>query len=180
MRELWRWIDRLEGGLASVGAGLCLLAMMLITIAGVFGRYVLGSDLIPGGYNIIERIAFPLLVFWALPMAHREGSFPRFELLEARLSPRLRRWIDAVVLTVEIAVFIVVLAYCARFAWDAVASARQMQIGTDLWPAWPVIVMIPLGFALMLAEMVRLLWATVTGGDGAGPPSRESEPERPP
>ena len=61
-QRLWHWLGRLDGGLASIGAGLCLLAIMLITVIGVFGRYVLGVDLIPGGYNVIERVAFPLLV----------------------------------------------------------------------------------------------------------------------
>ena len=61
--HIWTWLGRLEGGMASVGAGLCLLAMMFMTVGSVFGRYLLGADLIPGGYNIIERLLFPLLVF---------------------------------------------------------------------------------------------------------------------
>jgi len=56
-------IDRIEGGMASVGAGLCLLAMVLITVISVFGRYVLQQDILPGAYNLVERICFPLIVF---------------------------------------------------------------------------------------------------------------------
>ena len=56
--RVWTWVERIEGGMASVGAGLCLLAMLLMTVVSVFGRYVLGADLIPGTYNIIERLLF--------------------------------------------------------------------------------------------------------------------------
>ena len=143
--------------MASVGAGLCLLAMLLMTVVSVFGRYVLGVDLIPGTYNIIERLLFPLLVFWALPLAHREGTFPRLGVAEAALPPRVQAGMAAIVLMVEAVVFALLFWYAARFAWEGFVSGRQMQIGTAYWPLFPVLVMVPLAFGLMLAEMVRLV-----------------------
>lgn len=79
MTRLWKAIWHFEWGMASIGAGLCLLMMMMITVLSVFGRYVLHTDMIPGAYNIVERILFPLMVFWAMPLAHREKLFPRLE-----------------------------------------------------------------------------------------------------
>ena len=142
--------------MASVGAGLCLLAMLLMTVISVFGRYVLGAELIPGAYNIIERLLFPLLVFWALPLAHREGTFPRLSVVQGALPPRARAAVAAIVLTGEVVVFTLLVWYVARFAWESFLSGRQMQIGTTYWPLFPVLVMVPLAFGLMLAEMVRL------------------------
>ena len=159
--RIWTWLGRLEGGMASVGAGLCLLAMMLMTVVSVFGRYVLGVDLIPGGYNIIERLLFPLLVFWALPLAHREGTFPRLEMLQNALPLRAHAWVKVFVLAVEAVIFSLLLWYVARFAWQGYASGRQMQIGTTYWPLYPVLAMVPLSFGLMLIEMVRLIVADV-------------------
>ena len=155
--RIWTWLGRLEGGMASVGAGLCLLAMMTMTVVSVLGRYALGLDLIPGGYNIIERLLFPLLVFWALPLAHREGTFPRLEMLQQALSPQRYAWVQVFVLVVEGIVFSLLLTYVARFAWEGYASGRQMQIGTTYWPLYPVFAMVPLSFGLMLIEMVRLI-----------------------
>jgi len=155
--RIWTWVWRLEGGMASVGAGLCLLAMMLMTVVSVFGRYVLGVDLIPGGYNIIERLLFPLLVFWALPLAHREGTFPRLEMLQNALPPRAHAWVKVFVLAVEAVIFSLLLWHVARFAWQGYASGRQMQIGTTYWPLYPVLAMVPFSFGLMLIEMVRLI-----------------------
>uniref|UniRef100_UPI0035691E84 hypothetical protein n=1 Tax=Hydrogenophaga sp. TaxID=1904254 RepID=UPI0035691E84 len=79
--HFWKTLGRIEGGMASIGAGLCLLAMIISTVISVVGRYILQQDILPGAYNLIERVAFPLIVFWAMPLAHREGSFPRFDML---------------------------------------------------------------------------------------------------
>ncbi len=157
--RFWKLIWQFEWGMASIGAGLCLLAMMLMTVTSVFGRYVLHVDLIPGAYNIIERILFPLMVFWALPTAHREKTFPRLESFPDSLSPYWQTIISAFVLVVEIAIYGIVLWFATRFAWNSIVSGRPMQVGTNFWPLWPVLVMMPLAFTLMLLEMVRLLVA---------------------
>ncbi|MCC5809123.1 MAG: TRAP transporter small permease subunit [Ectothiorhodospiraceae bacterium] len=171
--RFWIWIGRFEWGLASIGAGLCLLAMMLMTVISVFGRYVLGMDLIPGAYNMIERILFPLIVFWALPLAHREGTFPKLEMLSYALPERLRLSVSALVLLVEVVVFAVLLFYVSQFAWNSYLDGRRAQIGTGYWQLYPVLAMVPLAFGLMWLEMVRLFVrdcvGLVRGPGGAGP-----------
>lgn len=157
----WKWVDRIEGGMASIGGGLCLFAMMMITVISVLGRYVFHADFIPGAYNIIERIAFPLMVFWAVPIAHREGSFPRFDALVGALSDGKRSVVAIFVHLVEIGVFAVLMWYVTRFTLTSIEINREMQIGTEVWPVWPIIMMIPLAFGLMLLEMVRLLWVEI-------------------
>ena len=153
----WKALWKFEWGLAAIGAGTCLLAMMLITVLSVFGRYVIHVDLVPGGYNIIERIIFPLIVFWALPLAHREGIFPSFELLSESLGPRSRAVLAVFVLVVEIAIYATLLWFVSDFVWKAVTTGRTMQIGVQVYPMWPIVVMIPLALGLMLVEMVRLV-----------------------
>ncbi len=172
--RIWKWIGRVDWGLASVGAGLCLLAMMLITVISVFGRYVLGMNLIPGAYNIVERILFPLIVFWALPLAHREGTFPRLGFISEALPPRGQALLATVVLTVETAVFGALLYYTGLFAWDGYMDGRQAQIGSGYWLIYPVLAMVPLAFGLMLLEMLRQLARSlvsiVTGGRPSSSP----------
>ena len=155
--RIWQKIWAFEWGLASIGAGICLVAMMLITVISVFGRYVLEMDLIPGAYNMIERILFPLLILWALPMAHRDGTFPRLEFITEKLHRIPRLLVSIVVILVEIVVYAIVLWFVIQFVWTGIKSGRQMQIGTELWPLWPIIVMMPLAFGLMLLEMIRLV-----------------------
>ena len=159
--RIWIWLGQLEGGMASVGAGVCLLAMMLVTVVSVCGRYLLGADLIPGGYNIIERVLFPLLVFWALPLAHREGTFPRFGIVLDALPAKKRAVVAVCAIGVETAVFGLALWHVADFAWQSYVSGRQMQIGATYWPLYPVLAMVPLSFGLMLLEMLRLVVTNV-------------------
>ena len=160
----WARLGRLEGGMASVGGGLCLLAMLFMTVVSVFGRYVLGADLVPGGYNIIERLLFPLLVFWGLPLAHRDGTFPGSGWHRTRCrrgrTPRARRWSSRWKPSSS--------ASCCgtspRSRGQGYTSGRQMQIGTTFWPLYPVLAMVPLSFGLMLIEMVRLVVDDVRHG----------------
>lgn len=157
--RFWKSLWQFEWALASIGAGLCLVAMMLITVLSVFGRYVLQMDLVPGAYNIVERILFPLLVLWALPIAHREGIFPRLDSIAGSLPSFWSRLISLFVLLVEIAIYVTLLWFVTLFVWQSIKTGRTMQVGAQYLPLWPVIVMMPLSFGLMIVEMVRLLAA---------------------
>lgn len=159
--KFWKNIDRVEGGMASIGAGLCLLAMVVITVISVVGRYVLQQDVLPGAYNLIERVCFPLIVFWAVPLAHREGTFPRFDMVVNALPTGLRKHVLVGVLVVEFIIYAVVMWYVLRFTWSSIEADRTMQIGTDFWPVWPILVMMPLAFGLMMLEMARLIWQDI-------------------
>ena len=156
--RFWSAIGLIEKNMAGVGAGLCILAVMLITVAGVFGRYVLHTDLIPGGYNLIERVLFPLMVFWAIPIAHRDGTFPRLTVLVDRLGPRSRLAVSVFVLAVELVIYLILFRFVFEFAWEGVARERMMRIATETWPVYPILVMVPLSFGLMVLEIARLLW----------------------
>ena len=153
MRRLRKTIGSFEWGLASIGGGLCLFAIMMITVISVFGRYVLMTDLIPGSYNIIERMLFPLMVFWALPLAHREGVFPRLELLPQVLPPRAGNALAVLALVVEALIFAFLTWRLAIFALDGFAAGRTMQLGSGYFPVWPFMAMVPLAFGLMVLEM---------------------------
>jgi TRAP-type C4-dicarboxylate transport system permease small subunit len=150
-----KFLEKFEEILAVVGGGICLILMTLMTVATVFGRYVVEADLIPGGYNVIEAVLMPLIVFWGLPMAYRNGSFPRLEFSFDRLGSKSLTVMRIVVITIEFAVYAVVLWYVAKFALLAFETGRQVQIGTKLWPAWPVYFMAPIAFVFMMTEMAR-------------------------
>ena len=78
------------------------------------------------------------------------------------------------VLVVEFAVHAVVMWYVLRFTWKGIEIDRTMQIGTDFWPVWPVLVMMPLAFGLMMLEMGRLIWHDIRA-QGADPQHRETD-----
>lgn len=168
---MYRKLGQAEWAIAAIGGGACLSAILLLTVITVFGRYVLEQDLIPGGYNMIEGAFFPLMVFWGLPLAHREGSFPRLETLDAFRSSAFARLLAAAVLLVEGLIYALVLYYCAKFALMSWETGRQLQIGTGYWPSWPIAIMAPISFALMLVEVVRLITRDVRAALGRAAPT---------
>lgn len=159
--RFWKVVWTFEWGLAAIGAGSMLFIMMMVTVISVAGRYFLHMDLIPGAYNIVERVIFPLLVFWALPVAHRDGLFPRLESFADSHPPRRRAAISVFVLAVEVAIYGLFFWYIGRFVWTSIQINRTMQIGSDFVPLWPILIMMPLAFGLMLLEMCRLLWRDI-------------------
>ncbi len=159
VHAFWRTLWAAEYGLAAVGAGLALLMIMVVTVLSVAGRYVLHTDLIPGAYNMIERVLFPLMVFWAVPLSHREGMFPKLEVfMGALMGHRQRGMVALAVGLVELAVYGVLMYFIWLFVDKAIASNRTLMIGVDKWPMWPVAIMMPLAFGLMMVEMLRLMW----------------------
>lgn len=160
--QFWRMLWAAEYGLAAAGAGLALLMIMFVTVLSVAGRYLFHTDLIPGAYNMVERVLFPLMVFWALPLAHREGMFPKLEVLMGdSLSHRQRAALAVFVGLVELLVYMVLMYFVFLFVERAVVSNRTLMIGVEKWPMWPVAIMMPLAFGLMMLEMARLIWRDI-------------------
>ena len=157
--KIWNRIGTLELGLASIGAGACLFIIMIVTVLSVFGRYVLAMDLVPGAFNMIERVFFPLMVFWAMPLAYREGAFPRLDFVVESFPGRIKAAVAVFIVAVEMIIFVALAWYAARFALDGIASRLTTPIGTNQWPIYPVLAMVPLALALMVIDMAMLLWA---------------------
>jgi TRAP-type mannitol/chloroaromatic compound transport system permease small subunit len=172
--SVWNTIWKFQWGLASIGGGICLLLIMMITVISVFGRYVLQMDLVPGAFNIIERVLFPLMVFWALPIAHREGIFPQLEAIPALLNPFGKAVIGVAIFVVEILVYGITLWFLARYSWAAFVEGRSLQIATFYWPMWPVLMMAPLALVMMLLETARLIARDVAIVLGRTPPPADA------
>lgn len=159
MKAIRKVLGRFEFGMANVGAGICLFLMMLITVLSVFGRYVLEVDLVGGAFNMVERILFPLMVFWAMPLAYRDGAFPKLEVIVKLMPIRLRAASGVLVTGVELVIFFTLIYYTGVFAFDGIASRLTAPIGANYWPIYPVLAMVPLAFGLMIIEMLNLLFA---------------------
>lgn len=144
------FLSRIESKLCIMGSGTCLILMVFTIITSVLGRYLLHTDLIPGSFNIIERILFPTLVFCAVPITYREGMFPRVTYFRSKFSGRLASFFDLLCLCLETALYLVIVSYTFRFAWQAVIESRTMQIGSETWLLWPILLLVPTIFLLVL------------------------------
>lgn len=157
-------LSKIESRLCMVGSGTCLLLMVFIIISSVLGRYLLHADLIPGSFNIIERVLFPTLVFCAVPITYREEMFPRVTYFRNKFSGRLASIVNWFCLFLEASLYLVIVSYTFRFAWQGVLESRTMQIGSDTWLLWPVLLLVPTIFVLVLLNTLVDIYAKVRPG----------------
>jgi len=152
--------DRAAAALSLAGAwlgGLAVVAILLLTVVAVVGRYLLNQPL--RGADEATGYLVVLLVMAGAAEALRRGDHIAVDLLFARTGGRLRRWI-------EVWAMLGVLAFAALLfltAWDSVVFARRFGAysnGALEMPLWIPQSALLLGAALLaLAALARLLRA---------------------
>jgi len=88
-------MTRLAGYTLGTVAAITLFAMMLLTFADVWGRYLLRQPVF-GGYEVTEFM-MGVLIFTALPMLCAQEGHVTIDLLDHILPKRLLRWQRAAV-----------------------------------------------------------------------------------
>lgn len=83
-------MTRLAGYTLGTVAAVTLFAMMLLTFADVWGRYLLRQPVF-GGYEVTEFM-MGVLIFTALPMLCAQEGHVTIDLLDHVLPKRLLRW----------------------------------------------------------------------------------------
>ena len=101
-------------------AGLPLLAMMLVTVVDVVGRYALGKPLV-GGHALVQTLVFAL-VFLGLPLLSLLRAYMQVEWLGSALPAKLERLRQRVTDGVTVAGLV---AFGAQFLWQGAYYQRQ-------------------------------------------------------
>lgn len=156
------WSARVPGLLA-IGAGICLIAMVIVVSTGVILRYVFGAPLL--GVNEIVQLVAVALVMMALPYATYTGSHVRVDLFDKPLGRWGRLFGDLMSRTLSI---IALYVLCGQ-AWKKAAEAIEFGDVTNMLelPLWPVYGAICAGMALcaivFAAQMIALIfgWKTI-------------------
>jgi TRAP-type mannitol/chloroaromatic compound transport system permease small subunit len=165
--------DRIDATTAAIGRWVawCLLAMVIVQVAVVLMRYVLGLGSIWLQETIIYAHAtlFMLAAAWTL----QRGGHVRVDIFYGRASPRRKALIDligAVVLLFPFAIALMVLSlpYVAR-SWAIMEHSRETS-GLPL--VFVLKTLIP-AFALLLAlqgvsQVIRAALALVGRGERRG------------
>ena len=151
---LSRGIDRLSGW---IGRALSWVALALIALGviNVFGRYLgaeLGMQLSSNALLEAQTQAFDLIfLLGACYLLQRDGHI-RIDIVHARLSPRVRAWIDIV------GTLLVLIPSCALLVWLSVDyvgdawSRLETSPNPGGLPLYPIKTVIPLAFGLLLLQ----------------------------
>jgi TRAP-type C4-dicarboxylate transport system permease small subunit len=145
------WLDVAERVL-TIAAVIATFAMMLLTTADAFGRYLFNRPIL-AAFEITTNYLMVAAVFLALPYAYRQGANIRVTFLVERFGRAPRLVVDHLVQLVSV-------AYCAALVYATVQQTyRSLSTGTMLTtvelPQWPGHLLVCLG--LFVAALMMLL-----------------------
>ena len=101
-------------------AGLGLLAMVLVTVVDVVGRYLFNKPL-PTGHALVQALVFGV-VFVGLPLLSAQRGYMRVELLDSALTAPLTRTRNRLI-DLLVAVFLLIIGL--QFLWHGGYYGRQ-------------------------------------------------------
>lgn len=152
--RLSRSIDRFTALFGKINSALVLVMIMISA----------GNAVIRKAFNIssnawleVQWYLFAAVIMLGLAYVLQKNAHVRIDFLSARLQPRTRAWVDVF----GIVFFLFPLAYLLiRLSWPLFMNAylsSEMSPHTGGLIRWPVLLLIPLGFSMFLAQGISEL-----------------------
>jgi TRAP-type C4-dicarboxylate transport system permease small subunit len=159
LRALGHVVRVLAGAGMAVAAASLLVSLCLIGWAVVM-RYVFNDAPV----WVDEMVGFLLVAIVMLAAARtlRHGEHIGVDLMVDRLSPQARRWSRAWAALAVAAVAAVLIIN----GWETAALARMLGLLTEgnlEWPTWMLMLLMPVGGALLLLAAVEVFWRALAG-----------------
>lgn len=152
--SLSRSIDRITAKLGRFNSVLTLL-MVFISAANAVFRKVFNIS--SNAWLEVQWYLFAAVVMLGLAYVLQKNAHVRIDFISSRLQPRTRAWVDIF----GILFFLFPLAYLLIvLSWPMFMNA---YVSSEMSPhsggliRWPVLLLIPLGFALFLAQGISEL-----------------------
>ena len=159
LRALGHVVRVLAGAGMAVAAASLLLSLCLIGWAVVM-RYVFNAA--PVWVDEVVGFLLVAIVMLAAARTLRRGEHIGVDLLVDRLSPRARRWTQAwAALAVGLVACVLIIN-----GWGTASLARMLGLVTEgnlEWPTWMLMLLMPVGGALLLLAAIEVCWRALAG-----------------
>ena len=145
-----RMADWLEHG-SMVVAGVCFVAIVLITATDVTMRYAFNAPLI-WAFELISDYLMVAIFFLAVATTQRVGQNIGVDILARRLPARLRAGLAALCQALAIVLFAAILLT----NWPELTDAYQggdVLAGAIPWPRWPTLALLVFGCTMLLLRL---------------------------
>ncbi len=147
-------------GLAVAVAASCLLVSLVLIGWAVVMRYAFSAA--PVWVDDIVGFSLVAIVMLAAADTLRRGQHIGVDLLVGQLSASGRRWAQAwsAMATAAIALVLIVNG------WHSAMFSRMIGMVTEgqlEWPVWMLMLLLPVGGALLLLSAVELFWRAIAG-----------------
>lgn len=138
-------------------SGITVFVMMLYTSADVLLRNIFGTSML-SAYEISQNYFMPLAVFPALAYAFGVGMMPRIEFLITKVnSIFIQRIVAITLISGEIILMSMLTFFGAQYFLQALEKGLAFTAAGTNYPLYIVIIFVPIGFSLVIIEMVFLL-----------------------
>ncbi len=153
---LARWIDRFTDGFGTIATWAVLAACLISAInAGV--RYAF--DISSNAFLEIQWYLFAGVVMLGASQVLRLNEHVRVDVLYGRYSTRTKVWVDLLGLTFFLMPVMGFMLYLSWPMFLTMYRSGEMSSNAGGLIRWPVMLLIPLGFALLLmqglSEMIK-------------------------
>ncbi|SFL94835.1 TRAP transporter small permease subunit [Marinobacter zhejiangensis] len=134
-------------------------------------------------YEVVARYFFDAPTVWALELStlllgpyfmlagphllHTAGHV-NVDILHSKLPARLAGWVDAVIYPLIAVICVIVIDQSIPVAMNALES-RETSFSAWNPPVWPVKVLIPVAFLLLLLQALAETWGAIQRGLKSGP-----------
>jgi len=146
-----RAIDALSRSAARIAMALVLLCA-LVSAANALSRYVF--DLSSNAWLELQWYMFGAIVLLGAPHLLNANGHIRVDLFYSKRSDRQRAWLDLVGLIVFLMPFAVFMAYIS-WPWFVESwSMQETSANAGGLLRWPVKLLLPLGFGLLMLQAV--------------------------
>jgi len=159
LRILSQAVAFLSGAAMALSAGGLLVSLALIGWAVVM-RYLFNAA--PVWVDEVVGHLLVAIVLLAAAQTFRRGEHIGVDVLTDMLPPTGKRWALGWAALVTIAVALVLIVN----GWQTAELARMLGLVTEghlEWPTWWLMLLMPLGGALLLLAAVEALWRAVVG-----------------
>jgi TRAP-type mannitol/chloroaromatic compound transport system permease small subunit len=149
-----RAIDALNTRVGRVAAWL-VLAAVLLSAGNAASRYAL--NLSSNAWLELQWYLFSAVFLLGAGYALLRDAHVRVDVVSSRLSARARAWLDIIGIVAFLMPMALVILY---FAWPMFTeswASGEMSSDAGGLPRWPVKLLIPLGFALLVLQAVSEL-----------------------
>lgn len=156
-------LNRINNTLQKFGgkiSGVAILAMMGVIVVDVFMRNIFKSP-VPGSYVIIESFLMPIAIFPALGYVYMVGVLPRLNDFVERTPQWFQKFNKLLLLFMDAVVFTLLTYFTFVFFTNGYAESIALPVATKSIPLWPIYFFVPLGYVLVLLEVILRLISEV-------------------
>lgn len=157
MKRLFSWEQRTISAICNIS----FMAGFGVSMVEVVRRYLFGRSFVWGNEAVVFLIMFPSFLF--LGVAARADAHIRVTLLDKFLSPNNRRFLEIVIMAIEI-VFIGVFSTLAWRMLSIYMRSGVASVGAGL-PMYIGYGFLFLGFALLGLHSIERLYVLIRGVD---------------